>query len=180
VFTRNGRRGRPWPDLLIPQSAGTASRPRFALMAGRNPCHPTHLFRDQHARARRSRSRRAEAAESGPPLSAFIASWQLALEAAAKSPRAVRSYTDSIRSLARFSSTGTCPPTSMAWTRLTSALTCSPRSRARRPHPRPSTSAIRVFLRLARQRGRAREPESDGPRRGTEGHQEGQGVFHRR
>jgi site-specific recombinase XerD len=50
--------------------------------------------------ARRSRARRA--ASSGPPLSTFIASWQLALEAAAKSARTVRSYTDSARAFCRF------------------------------------------------------------------------------
>lgn len=52
--------------------------------------------------ARRSRARRARAVESGPPLSTFIASWQLALEAASKSPRTVRSYLDSVRALYRF------------------------------------------------------------------------------
>ncbi|HUC27400.1 MAG TPA: tyrosine-type recombinase/integrase [Streptosporangiaceae bacterium] len=51
--------------------------------------------------ARRSRARRA-AVSSGPALSTFIASWQLALEAAAKSSRTVRSYTDSARTLCRF------------------------------------------------------------------------------
>jgi site-specific recombinase XerD len=52
--------------------------------------------------ARRSRARRAIAASSGPALITFIASWQLALEAANKSPRTVRSYTDSARWLCRF------------------------------------------------------------------------------
>ena len=52
--------------------------------------------------ARRSRARRAQAVEAGPPLSTFVESWQLALEAAAKSPRTVRSYTDSVRALYRF------------------------------------------------------------------------------
>src|ERR1700722_12658987 len=51
--------------------------------------------------ARRARARRAKAAASGPPLTTFIASWQLALEAAAKSPQTVRGYTDSVRSLCR-------------------------------------------------------------------------------
>src|SRR6266702_5891122 len=51
--------------------------------------------------ARRSRARRT-AATSGPALSTFIASWQLALEAAAKSSRTVRSYTDSGRAFCRF------------------------------------------------------------------------------
>jgi site-specific recombinase XerD len=51
--------------------------------------------------ARRSRTRRA-AATSGPALSTFIASWQLALDAAAKSSRTVRSYTDSVRAFCRF------------------------------------------------------------------------------
>ena len=52
--------------------------------------------------ARRNRARRARAAESGPPLSTFVDSWQLSLEAAAKSVRTVRSYTDSLRALYRF------------------------------------------------------------------------------
>jgi len=52
--------------------------------------------------ARQARARRAQAATSGPPLTTFIASWQLALEAAAKSPKAVRGYTDSVRWLCRF------------------------------------------------------------------------------
>ena len=51
--------------------------------------------------ARRSRAQRA-AVSSGPALSTFIASWQLALDAAAKSSRTVRSYTDSVRALCRF------------------------------------------------------------------------------
>src|ERR1700749_2072763 len=46
---------------------------------------------------RPARARRAKAAPSGPPLTTFIASWQLALEAAAKSPQTVRGYTDSVR-----------------------------------------------------------------------------------
>ncbi len=51
--------------------------------------------------ARRSPARRT-AATPGPALSTFIASWQLALEAAAKSSRTVRSYTDSVRAFCRF------------------------------------------------------------------------------
>jgi len=51
--------------------------------------------------ARRSRAQRA-AVSPGPALSTFIASWQLALDAAAKSSRTVRSYTDSVRALCRF------------------------------------------------------------------------------
>ncbi len=51
--------------------------------------------------ARRSRTRRA-AATSGPALSTFIASWQLTLDAAAKSSRTVRLYTDSVRAFCRF------------------------------------------------------------------------------
>jgi site-specific recombinase XerD len=51
--------------------------------------------------ARRSRARRA-AATSGPALSTFIASCQLALGAAVKSSRTVRSCTDSARALCRF------------------------------------------------------------------------------
>lgn len=52
--------------------------------------------------ARRARARRAQAASSGPPITTFIASWQLALETAAKSPKTVRSYTDSVRWLCKF------------------------------------------------------------------------------
>ena len=52
--------------------------------------------------ARRARAQRAKAAASGPPLTTFIASWQLALEAAAKSPQTVRGYTDSVRWLCKF------------------------------------------------------------------------------
>jgi integrase/recombinase XerD len=52
--------------------------------------------------ARRSRARRAKAVESGPPIMTFIVSWQLALESANKSPKTVRSYTDSVRWLSKF------------------------------------------------------------------------------
>jgi site-specific recombinase XerD len=41
-------------------------------------------------------------AAAGPPLTAFVTSWQLALEAAAKSPRTVRSYLDSVKALHAF------------------------------------------------------------------------------
>ena len=51
--------------------------------------------------ARRSRGRRTAAAVS-VDLGAFVTSWQLSLEAAAKSPRTVRSYTDSVRALQKF------------------------------------------------------------------------------
>ena len=74
--------------------------------------------------ARRARAQRAKAAQSGPPITTFIASWQLALEAAAKSPATVRGYTDSVRWLCRSWWSTTCPPTSKAWTRRTSAPTC--------------------------------------------------------
>jgi site-specific recombinase XerD len=50
---------------------------------------------------RRSRARRA-AAKSGLALSTFIALRQLALDAAAKSSRTVRSYTDPVRAFCRF------------------------------------------------------------------------------
>jgi site-specific recombinase XerD len=59
--------------------------------------------------ARRSRSRRAAAAESGPALITLIASWQLSLEAANKSPKTVRSYLDSLRALIRFLGTQDMP-----------------------------------------------------------------------
>lgn len=52
--------------------------------------------------ARRSRGSQARAASVAPPTTAFITSWQLALEATAKSPRTVRSYLDSVRALHAF------------------------------------------------------------------------------
>lgn len=53
--------------------------------------------------ARRNRGRRdGSPAPAGPPLTAFVTSWQLALEAAAKSKRTVRSYTDSVKALHTF------------------------------------------------------------------------------
>jgi site-specific recombinase XerD len=53
--------------------------------------------------ARRSQGRRiGTPASAGPPLAAFVTSWQLALEAAAKSQRTVRSYTDSVKALHAF------------------------------------------------------------------------------
>src|SRR6266566_4598403 len=51
--------------------------------------------------ARRSRARRATAA-AGVGIAAFATSWQLALEAAGKSPKTVRSYLDSVKALAGF------------------------------------------------------------------------------
>ena len=51
--------------------------------------------------ARRSRGRRTAAA-AGVDLAAFVTSWQLSLEAAGKSARTVRSYTDSVRALQKF------------------------------------------------------------------------------
>jgi site-specific recombinase XerD len=53
--------------------------------------------------ARRNRGHRDGArASAGPPITAFVTSWQLALEAAAKSPRTIRSYLDSVRALHAF------------------------------------------------------------------------------
>ena len=53
--------------------------------------------------ARRKRGRRETThAPAGPSLRTFITSWQLSLEAAGKSPRTVRSYTDSVRALCVF------------------------------------------------------------------------------
>jgi site-specific recombinase XerD len=49
--------------------------------------------------ARRGRS---SAEQAGPPLSAFVTSWQLSLEAASKSPKTIRSYTDSVKALYTF------------------------------------------------------------------------------
>jgi site-specific recombinase XerD len=51
--------------------------------------------------ARRSRGRRTAAA-AGVNLAAFVTSWQLSLEAAGKSPKTVRSYTDSVKALQAF------------------------------------------------------------------------------
>jgi site-specific recombinase XerD len=51
--------------------------------------------------ARRSRGRRAAMA-AGLDLAAFVTSWQLSLEASRKSPKTVRSYTDSVKALQAF------------------------------------------------------------------------------
>ena len=52
--------------------------------------------------ARRQRGGRSGSASTGPQLTAFVPSWQLALEAAAKSPRTVRSYLDTVRAFHAF------------------------------------------------------------------------------
>ena len=53
--------------------------------------------------ARRNRGRReTDPAPAGPTLGTFIVSWQLSLEAAGKSPKTVRSYTDSVKALCAF------------------------------------------------------------------------------
>jgi site-specific recombinase XerD len=53
--------------------------------------------------ARRNRGRKdGTPLSEGPQLTAFITSWQLALEAAAKSARTVRSYLDSVRAFHAF------------------------------------------------------------------------------
>src|SRR6266852_5689148 len=96
--------------------------------------------------ARRSPARRT-AATSGPALSTFIASWQLALEAAAKSSRTVRYYTE-LRP-------GVLPvPRGPGHARF--------RGRRGRPHvgcvrsgPLPQHPRV---LRLARQRGQRENP----------------------
>jgi site-specific recombinase XerD len=51
--------------------------------------------------ARRSRARRS-AALAGVGIAAFVTSWHLALEAAGKSSKTVRSYLDSVKALQRF------------------------------------------------------------------------------
>jgi site-specific recombinase XerD len=51
--------------------------------------------------ARRNRGRRTATA-AGVDLAAFITSWQLSLEAAGKSPKTVRSYTDSVKAFQAF------------------------------------------------------------------------------
>lgn len=48
------------------------------------------------------RSNRGHRPTTSPALVSFVASWQLALEAAAKSPKTVRSYTDSVRALCAY------------------------------------------------------------------------------
>jgi site-specific recombinase XerD len=50
--------------------------------------------------ARRNRGRTP--ASAGPPLTTFVTSWQLALEAATKSTRTIRSYLDSVKNLHAF------------------------------------------------------------------------------
>ncbi len=53
--------------------------------------------------ARRDRERRTSAATTaGVSIAAFVTSWQLSLEASSKSPRTVRSYTDSVKALHAF------------------------------------------------------------------------------
>jgi integrase/recombinase XerD len=52
--------------------------------------------------ARRNRGNRRAPASAGPPLIAFVTSWRLALEAAVKSPRTIRSYVDSVKAVHAF------------------------------------------------------------------------------
>ena len=53
--------------------------------------------------ARRNQGRRGRTrASAGPSLTTFVTSWQLALEAASKSNRTIRSYLDSVRNLYAF------------------------------------------------------------------------------
>jgi site-specific recombinase XerD len=53
--------------------------------------------------ARRNQGRRAGTrASAGPSLTTFVTSWQLALEAASKSNRTIRSYLDSVKNLYAF------------------------------------------------------------------------------
>jgi site-specific recombinase XerD len=54
------------------------------------------------ARRQRGGSREGAAASAAPQITAFVPSWQLALEAATKSPRTIRSYLDSVRALHGF------------------------------------------------------------------------------
>jgi site-specific recombinase XerD len=51
---------------------------------------------------RRARAKRAAASAPGVPLVGLVPSWELALEAAAKSPRTTRSYLDSVRAFDKF------------------------------------------------------------------------------
>lgn len=63
---------------------------------------------DSFRRYRETRHRRAPVqathlrSPAGPPLSGFIESWRLSLESANKSPKTVRSYTDSAQALCRY------------------------------------------------------------------------------
>jgi integrase/recombinase XerD len=84
--------------------------------------------------ARAARARRAKAVASGPPLTTFVASWQLSLEAAAKSPQAVRGYLDSLRSLCRFLAEHDMPADAEG--------TDAPHIRAYLLHEEPRTSAV--------------------------------------
>jgi integrase len=68
-------------------------------VTGRNPhVIRRHLTRDERARSPPARAQRAKAVASGPPLTTFIASWQLALEAGIRNVhphRFRRSFADS-------------------------------------------------------------------------------------
>lgn len=49
-----------------------------------------------------SAGRASDPATTGASLAALLPSWQLALDAARKSPKTIRSYTGSVRALTRF------------------------------------------------------------------------------
>jgi integrase/recombinase XerD len=53
-------------------------------------------------RLQAARRERTVSGQVGPPLSAFVTSWRLSLEAAGKSPKTIRSYTDSVKALCAF------------------------------------------------------------------------------
>ena len=110
--------------------------------------------------ARRAAPDAPRRAESGPPLTTFIASWQLALEAANKSPQTVRAYTDSVRSLCKFLVDHDMPADvegvdAAAHPRLT----CCARSSGRRPCPRRTTSGTSACSSA----GSPREGERENP-----------------
>lgn len=58
----------------------------------------TSTLQPQHGR----RKPAATSAPTSPPLASLIGSWQLALEAASKSPKTTRSYTDSAKALCAY------------------------------------------------------------------------------
>ena len=120
--------------------------------------------------ARRSRARRAQAVESGPALSTFVGSRQLSLESAAKSPKTVRSYLDSLRALIKFLGTQGVPTDTegVDAAHIQAFLLARDRTHVGRVRRYPLPEPARV-LRLARGRRGAFQPHPHGPRRGSQG-----------
>ncbi len=102
---------------------------------------------------------------TGPPLSAFITSWQLAFEAARQSRKTVRSYIDSVKAMHAFLIAHSTPAEVEGWTLSISARSCLRRN----AEPRRLGGDLRNLL--ACPRGRALSAERDGARRQSEGEQ---------